>query len=97
MLAKAPAKVKPSKVEQLKLFTHRVYDKHDQLRVVYYRYGSINDFSVIRMKAEDISKILSINVSTVMSILNRFIRNGYNVVMKRQFNKGARHLAKIQG
>ena len=49
------------------------------------------------MKAEDISKILSINVSTVMSILNRFIRNGYNVVMKRQFNKGARHLAKIQG
>ena len=49
----------------IRLFARRTYTEEDIWRVVFFRYGSVNDFSKKRLSFIDVSKMTGIPQETV--------------------------------
>ena len=50
--------------------------RDDKRRVIFHRYGSLEDFSQVRMTIAKIAHKLYMPWSTVRGIINRFVRAG---------------------
>ena len=96
MLAKQTRPVKVPKAQELKLFPRRVFTEHDHLRVVYFRFNSLQDFSRVTLSFKEVAKVTSLADCTVRAILRRFAENGNKVVFGRKTN-GRACTAKLQG
>ena len=54
-----------TKILPIRLFSRRTYTEEDIWRVVFFRYGSVNDFSQKRLSFIDVSKLTGIPQETV--------------------------------
>ena len=88
LVAKVPKAKKPKKSKPFLLYPKRVFDISDYLRVVFWRYGSVRNFSFPIMPIKDVAKASNIRVDTCHAILKRFVENGHKFVMKRHLNPG---------
>ena len=86
----APQVQRPLKPLFVKLFTRRVFSEAEIWRLVYFRYNSIANFDNPIRTFQEIAAITGIKYQTVGSILQRFIRDGFQVVIRRHYNGNSR-------
>lgn len=66
-----------------------MYTEEDHWRVVFFRYGSLTDFTQVQQSVAEISKRLRYHKASVAAILKRFSQAGNKVVLRRRFNNAA--------
>ena len=76
--------------------SRRTYTAADIYRVVYSRYGSVDDFSVHVRSIKNVALETNISKPTVQKMLQRFVADGYSVFMRRQLNSKPLKLCKIK-
>ena len=69
-----------------KLNQRRVLTEADLWRIVYYRFGAVDDFSCVERTIAEISKLVSIHPRTIQAFLARFVSDGHEVHLRRRFN-----------
>jgi Fic family protein len=70
----------------IRLFTRRTYTAEDIWRVVYFRHGSVDDFSKKILSFADVSKLTGIPQETVRRQLDQFEKDGFTVFIRRHYN-----------
>jgi len=64
----------------------RTYTLEDLWRVVYFRYGSLTDFSEVNLSYADVSKLTGIPQTTIRRQLLQFEKDGFEIFMRRSYN-----------
>ena len=68
------------------LVKRTVFTEQDLWRIVFFRYGSFDNFDHIRMTPLQISKYTNFNYFTIYRFLQRFEKHGHTIIMARKCN-----------
>ena len=80
MVAKTPfSKINPGVICKPRApLTHK-----NQQVIIYLRFGSLNNFSKLRMSVAQIAKSIKRPWTTVYAVIKRFVENNYQIINRR--------------
>ena len=85
--------MKPPKTLKVRLVKRRVYTEEDYWRIVFFRFGSLENFDNSVATYTEVSRRTGIHVATIRNFLLRFEDDGNQVFLRRRYNGG--HSQKI--
>ena len=80
--------MKPPKTLKVRLARRRSYTEEDYWRIVFYRFGSLENFDNPVATYSEVSRRTGIHHGTIRVFLQRFEDDGNQVFLRRRYNGG---------